>query len=185
MLLVKCCWVVIQVEKALGPPTPPPEPLASVAPRISCCCNQLRCKLTVNVPESSVTERLRGRRCRCCKLDCVDPLLPLLVMWPLNDGVMAVTTQRERIRDDAFAAQPRLRKRWWMSSYRGGVAASHNGGSDWPVLQPEERRQDLIPASESCDYGSTSRLFSVIRDICTQVCDGTHKTWRKHMSEHV
>lgn len=58
----------------------------------------------------------------------------------------------------------------------GGVAASHNGCSDWPVLQPEERRQDLIPASESRDYGSTSRLLSLIRDICPQVCDGTNKT---------
>lgn len=42
MLLLKCWQKVIQVVKALGPPTPWPEPLSSVAPKISCRSNNFR-----------------------------------------------------------------------------------------------------------------------------------------------
>ena len=70
--------------------------------------------------------------------------------------VIAVTTQQEDNINDVFAVRPFLCKLWWTLLYRGAVAASDNGCSDWPALQPGERRQDLIHASENHSLCPTS-----------------------------
>lgn len=107
----------------------------------------------------------------------------MLDRWPLDDGVTALSTLQEHYINDAFAVpvHPFLCNLWWVLSYRMGVAASNNGCSDWPVLQPDERIQDIIYDSKSYYYCSTSQLFSIIHDTCTQVCDRQRKSWLVHV----
>lgn len=107
----------------------------------------------------------------------------MLDTWPLDNGVTALSTLQEHFINDAYVVpvHPFLCKLWWVLSYRMGVAASNNGCSDWSVLQPDERIQDIIHDAKSYYYCSTSQLFSITRDTCTQVCDGQRKSWLVHV----